>query len=111
MAKNCLASFKDAEGFRHTVEVEAESLYDAVALAARSFADADCLSQACLLLLMAFVVVLVLRSPEWRDRESGVDRPVESGEAPSLALLSRRSCFQLVDRYCFGCIENRVVVP
>jgi hypothetical protein len=40
VAKTCLVSFKDADGFRHTVEVDAESLYEAVALAARSFADA-----------------------------------------------------------------------
>jgi hypothetical protein len=40
VAKTCLVSFKDADGFRHTVEVEAESLYEAAALAARSFVDA-----------------------------------------------------------------------
>jgi hypothetical protein len=42
MARTCLVSFKDADGFRHSVEVEAERLYEAAALAARSFADAGC---------------------------------------------------------------------
>src|ERR1700722_3904909 len=42
VAKTCLVSFKDSDGFRHTVEIEAESLYEAAALAARSFADAGC---------------------------------------------------------------------
>ena len=38
----CVVSFKDSEGFRHAVEVVAESLYEAVAIAARNFADAGC---------------------------------------------------------------------
>jgi hypothetical protein len=38
--KLCVVSFKDSEGFRHAVEVVAESLYEAVAIAARNFADA-----------------------------------------------------------------------
>ena len=33
---------KDAEGFRHSVELNAESLYEAVALAARSFNEHGC---------------------------------------------------------------------
>jgi hypothetical protein len=41
VAKTCLVSFKDADGFRHTVEIEAEGLYEAAAVAARSFADAS----------------------------------------------------------------------
>ena len=40
--KKCIVSFKDTEGFRHAVEVEGESLYEAVALAARSFNDHGC---------------------------------------------------------------------
>jgi hypothetical protein len=40
--KLCVVSFKDSNGFRHAVEVVAESLYEAVALAARSFADGGC---------------------------------------------------------------------
>ena len=38
--KACLVSFTDYDGFRHAVEVQADSLYEAVALAARSFTDA-----------------------------------------------------------------------
>jgi hypothetical protein len=38
----CVVSFTDSDGFRHSVSVVAESLYEAVALAARSFADAGC---------------------------------------------------------------------
>jgi hypothetical protein len=37
-----VVSFKDSNGFRHAVEVVAESLYEAVAIAARNFADAGC---------------------------------------------------------------------
>jgi len=33
----CTVSFKDARGLRHGVEVDAESLYEAVVLAVRSF--------------------------------------------------------------------------
>ena len=40
--KTCLVSFTDPDGFRHSVEVQAHSLYEAVAIAARSFADAGC---------------------------------------------------------------------
>lgn len=40
--KLCVVSFKDSDGFRHSVEVVAESLYEAVALAARNFAEAGC---------------------------------------------------------------------
>jgi hypothetical protein len=40
--KFCVVSFTDCDGFRHSVSVVAESLYEAAALAARSFADAGC---------------------------------------------------------------------
>lgn len=36
--KKCVVSFKDTDGFRHAVEVDAESLYEAAAVAAQSFA-------------------------------------------------------------------------
>lgn len=42
MEKLCVVSFKDGDGFRHSVEVAAESLYEAAATAARRFADAGC---------------------------------------------------------------------
>ena len=38
--KVCTVSFTDPGGVRHTVEVQAENLYEAAALAARSYADA-----------------------------------------------------------------------
>ena len=38
----CVVSFSDPEGFRHSVEVEAESLYEAVVLATRAFREHDC---------------------------------------------------------------------
>jgi hypothetical protein len=38
--KVCQVSFTDSDGFRHTVEVQAASLYEAVAVAARSFTEA-----------------------------------------------------------------------
>jgi hypothetical protein len=40
--KLCTVSFTDSDGFRHSVSVVAESLYEAAALAVRSFADAGC---------------------------------------------------------------------
>jgi hypothetical protein len=40
--KKCIVSFKDNSGFRHAVEVEAESLYEAVALATKSFSEHGC---------------------------------------------------------------------
>ena len=38
----CVVSFLDTEGLRHTVEVEAESLYEAAVLAMRAFRDHNC---------------------------------------------------------------------
>jgi len=38
----CLVSYLDSEGLRHTVEVEAESLYEAAALAVRTFRQHAC---------------------------------------------------------------------
>jgi len=38
----CIVSFVDAEGIRHTVEVEAESLFEASALAMRTFKQHNC---------------------------------------------------------------------
>lgn len=37
----CTVSFVDIEGLRHTVEVQAESLYEAAVLAMRVFKDHD----------------------------------------------------------------------
>ncbi len=37
MGKLCEVSFRDARGLRHTVEVSADSLYEAAALALKSF--------------------------------------------------------------------------
>jgi hypothetical protein len=38
----CIVSYIDTEGLRHTVEVEAESLYEAAVLAIRTFRQHDC---------------------------------------------------------------------
>jgi len=38
----CLVSYLDTEGMRHTVEVDAESLYEAAVLAIRTFRQHDC---------------------------------------------------------------------
>ena len=38
----CTASFTDHEGIRHAVTVQAETLYEAVALAVRAFREHDC---------------------------------------------------------------------
>ena len=38
----CFVSYVDTEGLRHAVEVEAESLYEAAALAVRTFRQHDC---------------------------------------------------------------------
>jgi hypothetical protein len=40
--KLCVVSFTDSDGFRHSVSVVAESLYEAASLAARSLTDAGC---------------------------------------------------------------------
>ena len=40
--KQCVVSFKDTEGFRHSVEIQAESLYEAAAMAAHSFNEHGC---------------------------------------------------------------------
>jgi len=38
----CIVSYIDSEGLRHTVEVDAESLYEAAVLAIRTFRQHDC---------------------------------------------------------------------
>ena len=38
----CFVSYVDISGIRHTVEVEADSLYEAAALAIRAFKEHDC---------------------------------------------------------------------
>jgi hypothetical protein len=38
----CIVSYLDTEGLRHTVEVEAESLYEAAVLAVRTFRQHAC---------------------------------------------------------------------
>jgi hypothetical protein len=39
---SCIVSYLDTDGLRHTVEVEAESLYEAGALAIRTFRQHNC---------------------------------------------------------------------
>ena len=39
---SCIVSYLDMEGLRHTVEVDAESLYEAAVLAIRTFRQHDC---------------------------------------------------------------------
>ena len=39
---NCLVSYLDTSGIRHTVEVDATSLYEAAVLAIRAFRQHDC---------------------------------------------------------------------
>jgi len=39
----CIVSFVDSDGLRHSVEVEAESLYEAGVLAIRTFRQHNCL--------------------------------------------------------------------
>ena len=38
----CVVSYLDPSGIRHTVELEASSLYEAAALALRAFTDHNC---------------------------------------------------------------------
>jgi hypothetical protein len=38
----CIVSFLDLDGLRHSVEVDAESLYEAAALAIRTFRQHNC---------------------------------------------------------------------
>ena len=39
---SCVVSYLDTEGLRHTVEVEAQSLYEAAVLAIRTFRQHEC---------------------------------------------------------------------
>lgn len=39
---SCIVSYVDPEGLRHSVELEAQSLYKAAILALRTFRDHDC---------------------------------------------------------------------
>ena len=39
---SCIVSYLTTDGLRHAVEVEAESLYEAAALAIRTFRQPDC---------------------------------------------------------------------
>jgi hypothetical protein len=39
---SCIVSYLDTEGLRHTVEVEADTLYEAAVLAMRTFKEHHC---------------------------------------------------------------------
>jgi hypothetical protein len=39
---SCIVSYLDTEGLRHTVEVQAQSLYEAAVLAIRTFREHEC---------------------------------------------------------------------
>jgi len=39
---SCIVSYVDTEGIRHTVEVDAQSLYEAAVLAIRTFRQHNC---------------------------------------------------------------------
>jgi hypothetical protein len=39
---SCIVSYLDTDGLRHTVEVQAQSLYEAAVLAIRTFREHDC---------------------------------------------------------------------
>jgi len=40
--RSCIVSYLDTEGIRHSVEVHADSLYEAVVLAVHTFRQHDC---------------------------------------------------------------------
>jgi hypothetical protein len=40
--RSCVVSYLDTEGIRHTVEVEADTLYETAVLAMRTFRQHDC---------------------------------------------------------------------
>lgn len=40
--RTCTVSFTDSEGLRHSVDVQAETLYEAAALAVRTFQEHQC---------------------------------------------------------------------
>jgi hypothetical protein len=40
--KTCTASFRDSDGVRHSVDVGAETLYQAAVLALKSFREGEC---------------------------------------------------------------------
>ena len=42
VARPCRVSFVDAEGIRHSTELQAASLYEAVTLSVRAFREHDC---------------------------------------------------------------------
>jgi len=42
LVASCIVSYIDTEGLRHTVEVQAESLYEAAVLAIRTFKKHEC---------------------------------------------------------------------
>lgn len=41
--RNCTVSFTDHEGIRHSVDVQAETVYEAVALAMAAFGEHQCM--------------------------------------------------------------------
>ena len=40
--RTCIVSFSDTDGLRHSTEVRAETVYEAVVLASRAFREHDC---------------------------------------------------------------------
>ena len=72
-ARACTVSFTDTEGFRHSVEVQAASLYEAVGLAIQAFRGHDCAPGSAALLEIEVCgpqvkhAVNILRVREWAN--------------------------------------------
>jgi hypothetical protein len=69
----CRVSFKDTDGMEHAVEVDAETLYEAVALAVKEFQH-DEVSQSCPAPMTEFTVTVFRKPTEHKIRLSHVQK-------------------------------------
>jgi hypothetical protein len=82
-------SFKDTDGMEHAVEVDAETLYEAVALAVKEFQH-DEVSDSCPALMTEFTVTVFRKPTEHKIRLSHVQKWAQSTTKEGPAGITKR---------------------
>ncbi len=85
----CLVSYRDTVGVEHSVEVEAESLYEAVALAVAEFRDSE-LDDVEPKLMSEFIVTVYRKPTEHRLRLRDVEQWAQPSVLGGPAGITRR---------------------
>jgi hypothetical protein len=85
----CRVSFRDSDGIEHAVEVDAETLYEAVALAVKEFQH-DEVSESCPPPMTEFTVTVFRKPTEHKIRLSHVTKWAQSTTREEPAGITKR---------------------